>query len=330
MILKQRKMKSENTVKFYHYKPLSEKQHLTFLENYLKQKVWLTPLKEFNDPFDGKFMLKGFTPEYVLNNPSLFNHFLKQHQEHGEPNLTADDLKAKLCTPEFEKIFTQQSQQQHQMVKDTFSNHGALCLTPQNNNIPMWAYYANDHKGYCVEFTVDFSYIQKHAAIDPNMLADFMHDIKTGTSILSFQLKEHGQEFVFAKVSYSRKIPTIDLEALFKITNEYKQTEYLVKNSVGVKLSDWDHENEYRLIANSNSRNCEPMNLQYYAPFLKVTGIIMGVCIEKENEEKIRKLCKAYGIRLYKAVCSESAYEFTILPSEESQTLTCSEALIID
>ncbi len=310
-------MKSGNTVKFYHYKPLSEKQHLTFLENYLKQKVWLTPLKEFNDPFEGKFMLN--TPEYVLNNPSLFNHFLKQHQEHSEPNLTADDLKAKLCTPEFEKIFTQQSQKQYQMVKDAFSNHGALCLTPQNNNIPMWAYYANDHKGYCVEFSIDFSYIQKHAAIDPNMLADFIHGIKTGIDILSFQLKEHGQEFVFAKVRYSHEIPTIDLEVLFGITNEYKRTEYLVKNSVGVKHSDWDHEDEYRLIANSNSRNCESMSLQYYAPFLKVTAIIMGAFIQKENEDEIRKLCKTYGISLYKAVCSESAYGLTILPTIDLQ-----------
>lgn len=310
-----RKMKSENTVKFYHYKPLSEEQHLTFLENYLKQKVWLTPLKEFNDPFEGKFMLKGFTPEFVLNSPYLLNHFLK----HGEPNLTVDALKERLRSPEFQQIFNQQSQQHYQMVKDTFSNHGALCLTPKNNNIPMWAYYANDHKGYCVEFTVDFSYIQKHAAIDPNMLAEFMHGIKTGTNILSFQLKEHRQEFVFAKVSYNREIPTIDLEALFRITNEYKQTEYLVKNSVGVKHSDWDHENEYRLIANSNSKNCELMSLQYYAPFLKVTAIIMGARIEKENEEKIQKLCKTYGIRLYKAVCSESAYGLTILPTIDLQ-----------
>ncbi|MCS5711963.1 DUF2971 domain-containing protein [Candidatus Berkiella aquae] len=310
-------MKSENIVKFYHYKPLSEKQHLTFLENYLKQTVWFTPLKEFNDPFEGKFLFKGFTPEYILNNPSLLNHFLKHYQGRGEPNLTANDLKVRLGSPEFQQIFNQQSHQQHQMIKDAFSNHGALCLTPKNNNIPMSAYYANDHKGYCVEFSVDFTYIQKHASVAPNMLAEFIHNINTGTSILSFQLKEHGQEFVFTKVRYSNEIPTIDLEVLFGITNEYKQTEYLVKNSVGVKLSDWDHENEYRLIANSNSKNCGLMSLQYYAPFLKVTAIIMGACIEKENEEEIRKLCKTYGIRLYKAVCSEFAYEFTILLSEE-------------
>lgn len=307
-------MKSEKTLKFYHYKPLSEEQHYTFLENYLKQKVWLTPLKEFNDPFEGKFTFKDFTREYVLNNSSSFNQVLKDYQKHGEPNLTANDLKARLDSPEFQQILNQQ----RQMVKDTFSNHGALCLTPENNNIPMWAYYANNHKGYCVEFSVDFSYIQKHAAIAPNMLDEFIHGIKTGTHILSFQLKEYGQKFVFSKVHYSHEMPSIDFEVLANINYEYEKNEYLVKNSVGVKSMDWQHESEFRLIANSNSKNSGLMSLQNYAPFLKVTGIIMGAYIEKENEEEIRKLCKKYGIPLYEAVCSKSAYALTITPSEKN------------
>ena len=39
-------------------------------------------------------------------------------------------------------------------IKQTASSLGIFCLTPDNDNITMWAHYTDNNKGACVEFDI--------------------------------------------------------------------------------------------------------------------------------------------------------------------------------
>jgi hypothetical protein len=298
----------KNIMKFYKYQPLSEEKHLDFVQNYFLQSVWMTPLKNFNDPFEGRFKFKSFSPEYVLSNTRLFNNILQEHIKIEGDGFTAKDLEERLGSDLF-----RQELKKTTVIRDLFSNHGVLCLTASPDNIPMWAYYADNHKGCCIVFELDFSYIKDNTGISDEDIDGFRSGILAGTDIISFNLaSELDREFAFGKVGYYENLPVIECEKALCINNSYNQSEYVIRNSVGVKYKQWEHEREYRLVTNSNSENSGLLQLKGYAPFLRVTGIILGSNIDTNKEEKIRALCSENAINIYKAKCSEEDYKITI------------------
>lgn len=301
-------MSQENIVKFYKYLSLSKQDSFKYLRNYLKQMIWLTPLKNFNDPFEGRFKFTSITSDYVLSDPVLFDGILKKHHENGDVGLTAEMLRERLSSAEF----CQELKNNSKFVKDIFSDHGVLCLTTDCADIPMWAYYADDHRGCCIEFELNFSHIQEQAGIADTKIREFMDGISNGSEILSFHLGGSPYEFVFLKVKYDANLPTIDHDQFYRLTSRYDQIEYVVKRSVGVKFIEWSHENEYRLIANANSADSGLLGLERFAPFLKVTGVIIGSRILPETDAAVRSLCNEYEVNLHVAECSESAYEIAI------------------
>lgn len=191
-------------------------------------------------------------------------------------------------------------------VNNLFKNHGVLCLSSCSSSIPMWGYYGDEHKGYSLIFELDYSYIQKN-------LFDLssQEKLKNGDSIISFR-GEDGFRFAFVKIKYQQLIPKLFLDEIHNLkknnpNNQYLITECIVKNSVGVKFEEWQHENEYRLIVNGNSFNSEVFDLRAYILFLKIKGVIMGAKLEQED--KIYGLCQEYKIDLYKASCSDAKYK---------------------
>lgn len=300
-------MKTSTIVKLYKYQSLSEGKHFQFLQNYLEQKIWLTPLQNFNDPFEGRFQFIPFSPEFILKSPTIFDSILREHHSNGEPDLSVRELKDRLISPDF---LEQNKKHSSKVINDFFSGHGATCLTTEFKNIPMWAYYADNHKGICLEFEFNFSYIQNILGLSAEQLDEFKDGIMSGRDILSFNVEEH--EFAFVKINYSDEIPVINLEHLLNLRNTYDQTKYMVCSSVGVKYKQWRHENEFRLIANSNGEKSGPLALETYAKFLKLTGIIMGSNLTENYAKLLHQLCNNLPIKLYKSTCSAVNYEILV------------------
>jgi hypothetical protein len=296
-------------LKFYKYQLLSEEKHFIYLQNYLNQKVWLVPLEQFNDPFEGKCSSAPLSPEFILSNLHIFDSLLKQHHLNGMPELTADEFKKLLNSEELRNYL-----KNNPRISE-FKKHGALCLTRKNNNIPMWAYYADNHKGYCVEFELDFTILCEVAKFDQDKIDELINIITHGSGILSRKLGEDPQAFVFGKVRYNETMPSIVFEDFIKLTSLYDQLKYIFENSVGVKSIEWKHEDEFRLIMNGNSEECGLLPLAgRLAPFLKVTGIIIGDQMEENRRKRVLDLCQNKKIRLYSATCSDSLYEIIIKP----------------
>lgn len=268
------------------------------MKSYAEQKVWLTAVEDFNDPFESKHLFQALSPRTVLENRGLFDMTLQYCKINGEPDLTAEELTARLESSQFEK------DARSPILRD-FLSHGVLCLTIRNDSIPMWAYYANDHKGYCLEFEVDFSFIKNKLALSDEQIEDWMAGVKTGKDILSFSLEEF--EFVFTKVKYGDTLPTFDFDQLYKtgdskdVSAQYNIKRYITHNSVGVKFKDWAHEDEFRLISAADSKKYGALDIENNYGFLKITGIIMGSKIEKPKENLIRELALTRGLDLYKA-----------------------------
>lgn len=100
----------------YRFFPLQTDKDNLILETLSEGKVHLSLFKDLNDPFDGDAW-------YIS-------------RELSSKGLDVDKL--------------------HKQLLEMRSEMRICCFTENdNNNMPMWAYYANSHKGFCVEYCID-------------------------------------------------------------------------------------------------------------------------------------------------------------------------------
>ena len=68
---------------------------------------------------------------------------------------------------------------------------------------------------------------------------------------------------------------------------------------------EWEHEDEFRLIVNGNSAESGLLPLEIFAPFLKVTGIIIGEQMDVDKRNRVYNLCFDKDMRIYNAFFSD-------------------------
>ena len=123
-------------------------------------------------------------------------------------------------------------------IKKIRNEYGVACFTtnaPQNNMV-MWAHYANNYRGFCCKFEFDYYDV------------DTPRDTKGTANILKH----------FYKVVYTKKFPFIDVKRLFNYPpNESHKNKYIyrfIERTLTLKHTQWKYENEYRVIIHKDSR----------------------------------------------------------------------------
>ena len=133
-----------------------------------------------------------------------------------------------------------------------------VCFSDSCDNNPMWAYYSNSNKGYCVEY-----------------------DIKR---VLKMDLATKKKFLCLYQVNYSNKHRDISLIPMMTqifgnagIPNGGQETTQGIMSGLTTKEKQWEHENEWRLIL-VDVDNKFPVDL--------VSTIYFDESIEKGNELK--------------------------------------------
>ena len=90
------------------------------------------------------------------------------------------------------------------------------------------------------------------------------------------------------------------------------KNELFLYSYIGIKFNLWEYEQEYRLIVNHccDTKTDDILDLPYYAPFLRVTSVIMGG--QLELKDVFHDLCHRHQIDLYQANYSNSKYGITL------------------
>lgn len=123
-------MKYPEVTSLFKYSPIGKNQ----LSALSQSKIWYSKPARFNDPFDTKFYVTGRKHTYAPTIP---------------PSTIGKSMNDAL-------VFTKQSlNPQLAKFQQGIEKLGILSLAQSHKNLLMWAHYANDHKGMCIEFTRD-------------------------------------------------------------------------------------------------------------------------------------------------------------------------------
>lgn len=133
----------------YKYRPLSSsnlEEHTTQLRDYLvESKLWLSSPSAFNDPFDmrGSFIFEG-TPQ------SKRKHLLSKVRKY-RPDLNKTQIELEVSEILGGGSFAKSLDSTHETLRKRI---GVCSFAGNVRNILMWAHYASNHSGVCMQFQI--------------------------------------------------------------------------------------------------------------------------------------------------------------------------------
>jgi hypothetical protein len=247
------------------------------LEKLVHGNVRMSDPKTFNDPMDMQMVIKDLTerwserPEHKENIKKALVNLIGSGVEFGRHRLFDGEVIEvfKLWCVGTLPPGDSEENQLIRAVKNALDKFGVCCLTPILESVLMWAHYADDGKGFCIEYWVDWGHI-------PN---DFLY--------LPVQYLSHLQDLCIT-------------EAMFT-------PHQFLNRALASKHSDWAYEREIRIVYCKGKSLSAPIpdnfmkiagliaGLNMPVPLqahLKETGRILGVPVYRMVKKCGYELCK--------------------------------------
>lgn len=235
-------------------------------ETVQNNKMWYSAPCKFNDPFDC---------DIFINNDELFNsslQLLPNNEKIKKGSFKYRELK-KMVNKEILKL--------RAYFEKAKSKMGVACLSELDDSLLMWAHYANNHCGMCIEY--EFLPIYNEL------------------------------NFIPIPVIYS------DDKAYFSSLDEQTSREHTAKvliESLTSKSPEWSYENEWRIVRDDTSCG-DKWNEKEKGALLDMispSSIILGCQAPTEFESQVKEHCKISKINLYKMEKDKDKYQLNRKP----------------
>lgn len=235
--------------------------------NKLKHKFIPNKLYKFM-PHEGEYIKSLLLNEIWFSNPSAFNDPYDCASVYWEEGELSNYLR---------KVLSSEILAEHSINEivsnayDSLRSHTKIsCFTEKLYNMPMWAHYANNHQGICVEY--DFSQL------------DAEDDFSKQLFPVGYQ--EHRYDITnLMKISIGDK-PDMRIYLLYFL--------FLIKHQ------SWEYESEWRVILHSENKRSGLVKCP-----IKPTAVYFGLNC-KEYESTLIKLKEVLNCPVYKMTQSNS------------------------
>lgn len=241
-------MSSNKIYKYFNFNK-SEKGLVYSLDALSKSYVYASPPSMFNDPFDCAVQAELDLTPLVLRNYYLLREMPKEEIE--ERLVYFFDAGGHLT-----KAGYAEQESFKKKISSMNQDLGVTCFSKQPYNPLMWAHYADNHNGFCLEFDADAPFKSKRIA--------------GGKKLHIWGEVEYAKSGELPKVAFS------------DFLNGNLNTLSLIFQKGG----RWKHEEELRLIISADS---EEERKVIYPPEL-LTGIYYGINVDAKWKSELNKI----------------------------------------
>ncbi len=174
---------------------------------------------------------------------------------------------------------------------------GVLCFTSKEDNLLMWAHYAKNHEGICIEFDGSTEF--------------FKGKYKDASKLFGETVKDRYRNIgELRKVDYKLERPMY----LEPSELEYDTEAWFVKSS------EWAYEEEQRILLPLDlAQQIPALDMLFYAvePDI-IKSIILGCQMSSTTKREVAEHCKRHGIKVREAFISSHQFKLEIVDYEES------------
>ena len=233
--------------KLYKFQPFEENRISTVLNN----KLWFTLPKDMNDPFDSRG---------VCWNYQEIGDFLKSHLSEEKVNRynSIDDIV-------------------NGAISSMRDNIRITCFSEELYSMPMWAHYANNHTGFCIEY--DFTSLGYNNTLTKNLFP------------VGYETKRYNITNLF-KMALSGKYDT-RIKLLFFLMN--------------LKHSSWSYEKEWRII-DTRELSQEPFMGGLVDCSINPMAIYLGINFDENKIYNVKNKFSNTDTPIYRLKTSNSEF----------------------
>ena len=187
-----------------------------------KGEVFFSSARHFNDPFENYFIPR--TKLLELPNDQLKNELIRK-AERDFPSRSRLEQRALVLKAfsRFKKIRNNPAHGAGELLEMQYRKFGILSLVKEPFSLPMWAYYANEHRGMWIGLRTEaIAHCQKKVLHNKGLMV--LHD-----------------------VNYVSDLPKINIDTEDVSNNEFSNISEIEPVHC-TKSKQWEHEQEIRLI----------------------------------------------------------------------------------
>ena len=236
--------------------------------------------------------------EDLINNNLMFMRNLDQLNDPLEGDLKCEfDNMIKITLDE--EIFKDVSEEEKQIIKSEYKKMeikkykigwnkvketvSIACFSEKYDINPMWAHYADNHKGVCIEYNF----------WEDKLLRDICFPV------------------YYVDKAYNNYI-------CLKILKEFKAKNRLISQLFLKKGKYWNYEKEWRIVIPNNFKsdklNFRWKNRKRYLEFLKPKSVYLGYNINNDDKKYMKSLCRDYDIKIYQMIKDDYGYNLKAKP----------------
>lgn len=230
------------------------------LDNIKANKMWYSAPCKYNDVFDC---------EITVDETAIFDCAL---------HMSPDNAKIRKGSPAWKHI-QNTMRQEIKSFRSTFdtmrSGMGIACLSESDDSLLMWAHYANNHHGMCVEY----------------------------------DLMEINQKLNFTPIPIIYSGDRVCFNTLNPDTAGNDSIALFIQ-SITTKSEEWSYEREWRIVRDEVACG-ERWNAEKKGALLDMvrpSSIILGCAAEDKLEKSVREYCEESRIPLYKMQKDKNLY----------------------
>ncbi len=278
---------------------------------FINDEIWGTTADSFNDPYD---------TTYIYNRKELFKYTCEKLMDEdelcSELFLVTDELLKKIANEIIDSLVNNNNTNRNLMA--------IACFTEKIDNEIMWAHYANEAKGFALEYSYyDLVSFGKECENKANELVKDFYD-----NFFNYEMKEERMPANLVPIVYKNK--------KYDITNDFKKLIDLQINNLKMihvekktltikemmidaiestkdsrenftsfwemyclKKVEWSYEHEWRLLAFNLNSFTGIINPHFKMGYLKPTGIYLGEKMSEYDKKALIEIAKDKGIKIY-------------------------------
>ena len=151
-----------------------------------------------------------------------------------------------------------------------FEDYGITCLSANSADyLPMWAYYTNNHKGFCIEYDVEKKDCIHEVLYEPERIK---------VASLFFQCADAVKETLRS----GKRKQEADFFARIFLQNLF------------IKAETWKHEKEYRIVYCIEKQ--DGINVPVNSLGVRAKKNIAGINCSSENVERLNRISNELGL----------------------------------
>ncbi|CAI1754758.1 Protein of uncharacterised function (DUF2971) [Serratia entomophila] len=245
-------------------------------------KAWFSKLSDFNDPFEGQFIVSP--PDLKNDREKFFEHMAKNIPSHPLTVPAAEAVRKRYfdSPDEFESFVNKLVIETHHKFYESYLNIVAYCLASDIagveashvSNVMMWSHYADGMKGFCIKY-------------NPNKLMVSLN-------------KLNDEKFYWAKIEYQDDKHTVDYYDLVDTSK------HATIRAIQTKHTGWEYEYECRLLVNNSGLykyshdaiECIYIGSKMPVPHQKILLDICSVNLPDVDIFNVRTHGKGYAVEL--------------------------------